>query len=149
MPQSGDDQVDTVGMELVDGNGVQAIALFQTSGDIGDTVGTVAAQEICQQAGGGDAVHIVVAEDGDLFLPGKSQAYTAGGQIHIGHEERIQQRGIAVQISLRVTNRSDAPGGQDHGGQRGVAAGNQGIDGPRLRLCNIPNSVFQSDTHPL
>ena len=64
-----DDQGDTLFFQLVDGNGVQTVAFLQPSGDVGDAMHTKAAQKMGEQAGGGDAIHIVVTENGDRLTP--------------------------------------------------------------------------------
>ena len=81
----GDDQFDALLVQLVDGDGIEAIALFQTAGYVGDAVGAVTAQKVGQQAGGGNTVHIIVAEYGDFFPPGHGKTHPAGGQVHVGH----------------------------------------------------------------
>ena len=92
----GDDQLDALSVELVDGDGIQAVALLQTAGNVAHRVGAVAAEKIRQQAGGGDAVHIVVAEHGDLLPPGHGKSHPAGGLVHIRHQKRVKQGRVAV-----------------------------------------------------
>lgn len=55
---------------------------------------------------------------------------------------------MEAQVFLRCPGIGNASGGEDHGDQRGIAALKKGIDALLLRLRYIPNSVFQSDTHP-
>ena len=92
----GDDQLDALVVKLVDGDGVQAVALLQAAGNVAHRVGAVAAEKIRQQAGGGDAVHIVVAEHGDLLPPGHGKSHPAGGLVHIRHQKGVKQGRVAV-----------------------------------------------------
>ena len=91
-----DDQLDTGSVELFNGDGVQTVAFFQSTGDVADAVCTVAAQKVCQQAGGGNAVHIVVAENRNFFSLGHGKSHSPGGQIHIGHQKGVQKGRIAI-----------------------------------------------------
>ena len=92
----GDDQLDALGVELVDSDGIQAVALLQTAGNVAHRVGAVAAEKIRQQAGGGDAVHVVVAEHGDLLTPGHGKSHPSGSLVHIRHQKRVKQGRVAV-----------------------------------------------------
>ena len=80
-----DDQLDTLLVEIVDGNGIQPIAFLQPTGDIADTICTVTTQKVRQQTGGGDTVHIIVTEYGNFFSAGHGKAYPSRSQIHIRH----------------------------------------------------------------
>ena len=145
----GDDQLDAFAVELVNGDGVQAVAFFQTAGDIADRIRTAGAEEMGQQAGGGDAVHIVVAEHGDLFATGHSQRHAAHRQVHIRHQIGVGQGAIATQETIGIPGVFHAAGSQNHGAQGSVSAGNQGVDRSHLRGLYIPKTVFHFYTHPL
>ena len=129
-------------MELPDGNRVQAVAFLQPPGNIPDAVGAVPAEKIRQQAGGGDAVHIIVPKNGDFFAPGHGQPHPTGGQIHVLHQKRVVQRGVTAQIGVRLPGILNAPGRQDHGSQGRVSALHQRVDRAHFRFRYIPNSVF-------
>ena len=103
-------------MQLAQGDGVEAVALFQTAGDVADAVRAVAAQEIRQKTGGGDAVHVIVAKNGDFFLILDGQRHPSGGEGHVRHEKGVEKRGIAVQIFFGLITVFDSPAGQHHGG---------------------------------
>ena len=92
----GDDQLDALGVELVNGDGIQAVALLQTAGNVAHHIRAVAAEKIRQQAGGGDAVHVVVAEHGDLLTPGHGKSHPSGSLVHIRHQKRVKQGRVAV-----------------------------------------------------
>ena len=81
----GDDELNPLVVKLVQGNGVQTVALLQPTGDVADTAAAVAAEKVCQQAGGGNAVHVIVAEDRDFFLVFDGQRHSSGSQSHIRH----------------------------------------------------------------
>ena len=83
----GDDEFYSFLMQLAQGDGVEAVALFQTAGDVADAVRAVAAQEIRQKTGGGDAVHVIVAKNGDFFLILDGQRHPSGGEGHVRHEK--------------------------------------------------------------
>ena len=145
----GDDELHAVLMELVQGDGVQTVALFQPAGDVADAVGTVAAQKVRQQTGGGDAVHVIVAKNGNFLLVFDGHGHPARGFVHIRHQKRVRKSSATVQNFLRLLAGFDAPGGQHHGRQRGVSSPNQRIDSSHIRLPYIPNSVFHLSTHPV
>ena len=145
----GDDQPHTLLMELMDGDGVQAVAFLQTAGDVGEAVRSVAAQKIGEQTGGGDAVHIVVTEYGDPLPLGHGQGDPAGSQVHIGHQKRIRQFAAAIQLPGGLLRGPEAPGGQYHSGQGRISSLDQRVYGRPIRVCHIPNSIFHLHTHPI
>ena len=145
----GDDELYAFLMELMQGNGVQTVALLQPAGDVADAVRAVTAQKIRQKAGGGNAIYVIVAENGDFFSIFHGKGYPPGGKRHVRHQKRVQKRGIAVQILFCLTPVFDSPAGQHHGGKRRVARSHQRIDGSHIRLLHIPNSVFHLSTHPV
>ena len=81
----GNDELYTLLCQCVEGQGVQAVAFLQPTGDLGQAVCAQTAEQVGEQASGGDAVHIVVAEYGDLLTTGHGKAHPAGGQVHIFH----------------------------------------------------------------
>ena len=93
---NGDNQLDTGGVELLNGDGVQAVALFQPAGDIADAVGAVAAQKVRQQAGGGNAVHVIIAKNRNFFSLGHGKGHPTGGQVHIRHQKGVQKGCAAI-----------------------------------------------------
>ena len=92
-----DDQADLLPVQLADGRLVEAVALLEPAGDIADAPASPAAQEVHQQAGGGDAVHVVVAVDGDLLAPGQGGADTRDGAIHFPQRKGIAEGLITAQ----------------------------------------------------
>ena len=118
----------------MEGNGIQAVTLLQPSRDIGDTVCTIFSQKIRQQAGGGDTVHIIVAENGDALTPGHGKAHPACGQVHIGQGKGIRQGTGTIQVRIGFLRGTEAPGCQHHGCQRCVTAAHQRVHSIHPRL---------------
>ena len=84
----GDDQRHALFGQHVDGRSVHAVALGEPVGDVYLTVKAPAPQIIRQQAGGRDAVHVVVAVDRHLF----SRRDGAAEPLHRCEHVRQQQR---------------------------------------------------------
>ena len=112
----GDEQAAAVVIKGLDGGGVQAIALAQTVGDVIGAVCPAGAQILDHDAGGGDAVHIVIAVDRDLHPVPEGAADLLHGQIHV-----LQQIGVvdpiqgSVQKGLCLFPGIKAPGRQHTG----------------------------------
>ena len=87
----GDNELDPFALQLPDGDGVQAVALLQPPGDVAQTVGPLPTQKVCQKAGGGDAVHVVVAEDRNPLLVFKGLPHPGHGLVHIPQKEGVWQ----------------------------------------------------------
>ena len=143
------DQGNTLVFQLVQGNGVQAVALFQAAGDVADAIGALLAQKVGKQTGGGNAVHIVVAEDRDFFTPGNGCRHPSRGQSHIRQQIGVRQAAIAVQKAGCLVGGFHTPSGQNHGGQGGEPSGYQCVYAAYIRFLHIPDSVFQIHTHPI
>ena len=65
----GDDQTDALGLQTDNGLLIEAVALLDPPGDIAGDLTALAPEKLRQQAGGGDAIHIVVAKDRDVLPP--------------------------------------------------------------------------------
>ena len=90
-----DDEAGAFVVEATEGGAVEAVALFEAVGDVGAEVGfgLDRADGVVEDAGGGDAVDVVVAVDSDL-LAGSDGFKDAGrGLVEAGHERRVVQRG--------------------------------------------------------
>ena len=129
----GDDQAHAFAGQLPDGDGIQTVAFFQTAGDIADAICAPGPQEVGQQAGGGNSVHIVITEDGDLFSPAERQPHPTHGQVHVRQGKGTGQGIVTAEIMPGLGRGGQATGGQDHSGQGSVSAGNQGVDGSHIR----------------
>ena len=106
----GDDQLDAFCVELVNGDGVEAVAFLQPAGDVTDHVGTLMAQKIRQKAGGGDAVHVIIAENGDLFAPGQSKTHPGNSFVHVMHQKGVRHLAIAAKMLLGARRIFEATG---------------------------------------
>ena len=140
----GDDQPHALGGKLPDGGIVQAVALLQTAGDMGRAVRAQRAQALDQQAGGGDAVDVVVAEYGDLRAVRDSLLQQRGSRAEFLHGQRIAQRRRRVKLLFCVFRGNAAPAAQHAGRQRGKARPLQALYFRFLRPCNVPDSVLHS-----
>ena len=98
---------------------VQAVALLQPVWDIGDDCPALPSEEIGQQAGGGDAIHIVVPVDCDGLSPLQSQPDPAGRLCHILQSQRVLQGRLpTLQQGPGLLRHTYAPGGQHRRQQR-------------------------------
>ena len=68
----------------------QAITFVKPVGQIGFNVPTQWSQKLEKDRGGGDAIDIVIAEDGDTLAPFAGDEETLDGAVHTGQEERIE-----------------------------------------------------------
>ena len=117
----GDDQTNALLMEVKDGALVEAVALLQASGNVTDAVGTQTAQIVGQKTGGGDAVHVVVAENGDLRMILHGLTYRTGGGVHFLHGKGVNEGSAAIQQRGSLLRRVAAPSAENAGGQNAVA----------------------------
>ena len=84
-----DEQTAAVIVQALDGRYVQAIALFQAVGDVIGAIGTHLLQILDHDAGGSDAVHIIIAVNGDFFFVFDGPANFSHCLVHV-----LQQEGI-------------------------------------------------------
>ena len=82
------DQLHALFFERVDGERVEPVALLEPRGDIAGHVAAPAAQIFRQQAGGRDAVNVIIAEDGDMLAALQGKPYARGGLVHVEQVER-------------------------------------------------------------
>ena len=143
-----DHQLHALAGELPQGHFVQAVALLQPAGYVGYAVRPMAAEKMGQQARGGDAVHIIVAEDGDFLAPGHGKSHPSGGGSHIRQGKGVRQRSIESENLNCLGRGLHAPGSQHHSGKGSVSSLRQRIHRALRSLTNIPNTVFHIDPHP-
>ena len=118
----GDEEIDAPGAEGVHSAVIQPVALLVPVRYVGQTAEALGAQIVRQQAGGGDAVHIIVAVDGDGLAPGDGLSDPFNGCRHAGHQHGVVQHFIAEEQLRRRLAAADAPLGQHRGQQRRKAA---------------------------
>ena len=139
-----DDEPHTLRTELADGPGVQAVALLEPPGDVDDAVRTHAAQKIRQQAGGRDAVHVIIAEHGDALPELQRLPHRLHGAVHLPQEKGVKQRRVRAQQLLRLLRSPAAAPGQHARRQRRIARLLQRIDRGAVRQGGVPDSVLHT-----
>jgi hypothetical protein len=82
-------------VQRLDGRRVQTVALLQPVGDIELTGGAAGPEILRQQAGGGDAVHVVVAVDGHSLAVRQGTADTTHRRLHVRQQQRVLQKLLA------------------------------------------------------
>ena len=108
-----DDESDPLFRQGVDRLRIQAVALSQAAGDVGNPLPAAGGQKLGQQAGGGDPVHVVVSVDGDKLLLLQGLPHPGRRPVHVP-----QQHGVRDGLRLRGQQPPDlrpvrhAPGGQ-------------------------------------
>ena len=139
----GDEQRRPARGDGVQGRGVEAVALAYAVGYVGQAVQPPAAQIACQEAGGGYAVHVVVAVYRDGLAPLYGLAHARGGPVHVQHQlRRLQGLRPRVQEGSRLLRRDDAAA-RKHRGQKRRTAGLQQGAGRLLRPARYdPLSVL-------
>ena len=102
---------------------LQRAILFQKAVNPGGVAGEAEVFQIVQkQHRGGDAVHIVIAENSDGLIVGQRLLDPGHRLAHVPHEHGgDRQRGLPLQRLGSSFGSGDAPGGQHGGQQTGVA----------------------------
>ena len=83
-----DDQRDAGLGKGADGVAAETVALFDAAGDMQGHIRAAGAEIIGEKTGGGDAVHIIVAKDGDLFAAFQRPCDAGYGFVHVLHQKR-------------------------------------------------------------
>jgi len=123
-----DDEGDPLGGEVVDGLVVEAVALLQPVGDVGQDSAPFGAEELRQQTGGGDAVHVVVAVDRHEFFILNCPADARHRLVHVPQEHGVVgDAAVGIEQSPGLFPGGNAPGGEDPGQQGGDSGPEQGL----------------------
>ena len=118
----GDHQGGALVPQALDGVFGKAVAVLDPPGDIAQALGTAVFQIVQKQHRGGDAVHIVIAENSDGLIVGQRLLDPGHRLVHVPHEHGgDRQRGLPLQRLGSGLGGGDAPGGQHRGQQTGVA----------------------------
>ena len=118
----GDHQGGALVPQALDGVFGKAVAVLDPPGDIAQALGTAVFQIVQKQHRGGDAVHIVIAENSDGLIVGQRLLDPGHRLAHVPHEHGgDRQRGLPLQCLGSGLGGGDAPGGQHRGQQTGVA----------------------------
>ena len=145
-----DDQAHALRAERFDGGGIQTVALLQPRGDVADHIAAALAQKFRQQTGGGDAVHVIIAEHADFFVFIQRPLHARAGALHVQQREGVGQRTVRRQKRVRRLGRVIAAAAQHRRRDGGVARALERVRLPRLILAgNCPGSVLHSNTHPV
>ena len=117
----------------------QAVAVLDAARDVVHHIRATGAQIVHQYDRGGNAVHIVVAENGDLFPGVQRPADTLRRRGHVAHEKGgMGQCGLTFQKGCRLCFLLDAPTGQHTGHQVRVARRHQSFHRMARRIRYIP-----------
>ena len=143
-----DDQVDLPARELADGDLIETVALLQPRGNIAGDAGAEASEKVGHQGGGGDAVHVVVAEYRNMLLSRHGQADAVRSRLHVFHQKRRVQRRITAQIIRGARFVAASARGKHTGAERSVARLLQLSDLSCIEGRYIPGSKFHANTHP-
>ena len=134
---------------MPDGRFVQPVALLQPAGNVCDAVAAAGAEIVGQQAGRGDPIHVIVAENRDFFPARKREPDALRRPVHLLHEKGAADFPIALNRFFGTRRRVIATGAERPRGQRRKAG--------RAKLChilladggNVPNIILQKNPHPL
>ena len=120
---------------------LQPIPLFAAMGNIMGNASADRAQKIQQQGGGGDAIHVIIAENKNFFIgrEGLDHAFGCAFDILDG-AGRLNSAQGGGQKGLGRCNGGEAAIDQ-YGGHQGVngQGGNQTLNICRVRFQNIPD----------
>ena len=139
-----DDQPHALGRELFDGGRIQAVALLQPAGNVIKAVRAQRAQAFDQKTGGRDAIHVVIAENGDLCTACNGGLEKLRGLAQLLHGQRVAQRRIDVQKRPRRFRRFIAAPAEHACGQGRIARPLERLNLCLLRLRNVPDSVLHT-----
>ncbi len=84
-----DDQRDAVGVQPIDGRRLQAVSVLDPFGEEVHDVGAEQLERPAKDHRGGDAVHVVVAVDGDPLPPADRRENAIDRHPHVGERHRI------------------------------------------------------------
>ena len=90
------DHVDLVGVETIDGRRLEPVAVAQPFGDEVDDLSAEHLERAPQDDGGGDAVDVVVAVDGDPLAGRQRPLEARHGAVHVGQAETDREGGRAT-----------------------------------------------------
>ena len=82
-------QAHPLGLQGIQSGAVEAIALLVPIRDIGDAVEAPGTEVVRHKAGGGNAVHIIVAVHGHGLAPADGLQDALPGQPHTGHQHGV------------------------------------------------------------
>ena len=132
-----------------DGLAAEAVAVLDPAGDVVYHFSPAAFQIIHHNAGGGDAVHVIVAENGDLLTVGKGLGDPLHSLVHVPHQERgMGQRCFLGQELRRRFRAVHAAAGQHAGYQIGISRIHQTRTCGAVFRRNVPGGKFHDPPPP-
>ena len=139
----GDHQACSLLPQGLDSLAGKAVAIFNAAGDIAQALYAAAFEIVHQKDGRGDAVHIIVAKDGNGLSPGNGQLDALHGLVHILHQHRGEgEAPLPVQNLRRLLRGSDAPAGEHQAQKVRVARLPQRGHILLIRRGNVPAFEF-------
>ena len=139
----GNDKIHPLAAEAPQRVAAQAIAVLDAAGDILHTVGAPGAQIVHQEDRGGDAVHIVIPEHGDLLARCQGAVDPGHRLIHVLHQEGgVGQLPVPLQEGGGILRCGDAPGRQDGGEQAGIPGRAQAVRRGLVVVSAVPSGIF-------
>jgi hypothetical protein len=87
----------------------RTIALHQPVGDIGFGIGAELAKQTDQQSGGGGAVDVIIAEDGDRLAPLDRVGEPAGRLVHVPEDARIRHEAADGRSAMALQSSRTTP----------------------------------------
>ena len=111
---NGDDEGTALFPESLQGRGVQTVPFVTAVGDVPAAIHPAASQIVREKAGGGDAVHVIVAVDRDTFLLLNRPENPVAGFLHPQDSKRIQQAGRSRAVERVCPGRRDNSAGSEN-----------------------------------
>ena len=146
----GDQQPHALVVQTPDGVAAEAVAVLDAAGDVVQHVGAPALEIVHQNAGGGDAVHVIVPEHRHAFAAVQRPADALHRLVHVRHQEGAEgQPVLPFQKCGGLLRRLHPAGGQHSGHQIGVARRLQALLRLRMLRRNVPFAVFHGVHLPL
>ena len=139
----GDEESGPLLPQAADGVQAQAVAVLHPAGDVAQALRSLAAEVVLHHHRRGDAVHVVVPEDGHGLAVRDGLLDARHRPVHVLHQKgREGEFPLPLQLLGGGLRRGDAPGRQHGGQQPGVPGGAQGIHRAPVRLSDVPFPVL-------
>ena len=137
-------------MKPADSSAIEAVALIIAIRNIPHTGDTFGGQIVCQEAGGGDAVHVIVSVNGGFFSVCYGLLHTFHCLLHPKHPHGIvQQFALPLNQGTGTSGCCNAANGKHRGKQGRVACGKQIFRNFRNLIFYFPFVRFHVSCFPL
>ena len=114
-----DNERDPLARQGINGVVVQTVPLFGTVGNVADHLATQGLENLGEQTGGGDAVHVIVAVDGNGLLLPDGPGDALHRLLHVLQEKGVVEQVGAVGQKGRGRWGGVHPPGTQNGGAQG------------------------------